>query len=777
MSLRTLPEPLLFLSPTGSYDRNGRVEPTISGGVRVVPGQYGAAWQVAEATTNYVRNPRCAHDTTGWVTGSNREITRRDDLPTGVPVGVRTGLRVRATSTISGGFTGAETAITYSDAGDYTGSMYVYVPSSYSSGDLIVQLVVSGSSRSSLVDMSIRDEWQRVVTPAFEDVAAAATGSIQIAHLSGTWNADDEFFISCAQVEPKAYATPYCDGALGAGHEWTGTAHNSESTRQASYIWYALDTLSADRGSALFRFLMPEVLGSTSNTGLYLQSVGQISGNQNNLTVMYRPQIDRLTLRTGSGYSTSELAGPKPEPGTLVSVYLEWTPETIGVDWGFGNGLQTRERGTTGGGGWLGNGIWVGGAHQSFVGNTRTESALVFDRPLTDRERESLMGHPRAWSWYELTAPGLVTNVPRPRGVFSIQAELWRADRYGNLLERVPTRHPIQGTITHNDNTTVKKSLQLQVNEPCAFEGYRDFLVPILALTDATGNETRRRMGHYIALENDSIYSPARTNGTTQAKGIEHLLELSTVEDGLNVEAGTDPGDAARDIALDGGFVDEQLQLPATGFLLPNDLYIEPGQTRLSAINELYNAAGWYAIWSDGRGILRTGPWQDISTAQPTVRYSTVEGTLRIVGDLRGKPDMTRLRNVVTVRNIAPESEPIWYTARIENPNHPLHPERFGITLADTVDDPEVDSVEQAKQRAESLLSAGASFYRRVTVQTVADLDADAHELIELEVPGIHASELCFSEGNRWWRQGWTIELRGARAITTHELNRVEQYR
>lgn len=43
-------KPTLLLSPDGSFDDNGRVEPTLTGGVLVVPGQYGNAWQLAEAT-------------------------------------------------------------------------------------------------------------------------------------------------------------------------------------------------------------------------------------------------------------------------------------------------------------------------------------------------------------------------------------------------------------------------------------------------------------------------------------------------------------------------------------------------------------------------------------------------------------------------------------------------------------------------------------------------------------------------------------------------------
>jgi len=43
-----------------------------------------------------------------------------------------------------------------------------------------------------------------------------------------------------AQLEKTSYPTAYCDGTLGTGYAWTGTAHNSESTRVDMDIWTTL---------------------------------------------------------------------------------------------------------------------------------------------------------------------------------------------------------------------------------------------------------------------------------------------------------------------------------------------------------------------------------------------------------------------------------------------------------------------------------------------------------------------------------------------------------
>lgn len=773
-----LPDPLLLLAPTGSRDRSGPVAPTIAGGVITEPGRYGPAWQVAEGTTNHIRNPRCAVDTATWATGSNRELTQQDDLPAGLPARVRTGLRVRATATLNGALTGALTQFTTGAEGDYIASMYVYVPGSYASGPLIVQFTVSGVARSVAIDMTRRDEWQRVVTPVHEDLGAGVVASIQIAHFSGTWNADDEFYISCVQVEPKTYPTPYCDGSLGAGFTWSGTAHNSASTRQASNIRYALDTLRDDQGSAAFRFLMPAELGSTSSTGLYLQSVGQISGGQTNLTVMYRPQIDRLTIRTGSGYNTNELVGPKPEPGTLVSVYLEWTPETIGVDWGFGNGLQTRARGTTGDDGWLGNGIWVGGAHPSFVGNTETEGAIVFDRPLTTDERDHLLGLNRAWTWDELTGQtGRISNVVQRGGLYAVAAELWRADRHGRRIDRIPTRHPVQGTITYNEDVDVKRKLSLEISDPQVLTPFRDFLIPVVTVADAAGNVTQRAKGLFQVTPPKTRLTPARFSGTIEGLDVTYLLRRYRFEDGYTVAAGTDKGAAAREVVLTAGFLPDRVHIPDTGIVFSDDYTFDPGSSAMEIATELLVGCNFYQPFADDEGMIRTGPTVDLQRAQPTSLMCTIRTAAQLVPPLDEDPDWNRLRNRITVRNLRPDQDPIYWTESVTNPDHPLYhdpadPDTFPMLLAgDPVDDPQLETVEQAKARARSLLADGASYYRKITVQTVIDLTAGAHDVVRVNVshPAVRYSA-------NWKRRAWTIRLQGATGIMTSELYRVDPW-
>jgi hypothetical protein len=60
------------------------------------------------------------------------------------------------------------------------------------------------------------------------DLINIASDSATIAYFDGV------------QAEKKSWPTAYCDGTLGTGYAWTGTAHNSTSTRVDMPVWTTL---------------------------------------------------------------------------------------------------------------------------------------------------------------------------------------------------------------------------------------------------------------------------------------------------------------------------------------------------------------------------------------------------------------------------------------------------------------------------------------------------------------------------------------------------------
>ncbi|MGI8406097.1 MAG: hypothetical protein ACR2OE_15285, partial [Thermomicrobiales bacterium] len=101
-----------------------------------------------------------------------------------------------------------------------------------------------------------------------------------------------------------------------------------------------------------------------------------------------------------------------------------------------------------------------------------------------------------------------VTNVLTGGGAYAVQTALWRSDRYGNRLERVPVSIPIQGTLDYNEDREVKRKLSLEVNSPNFFTPFNDFVIPEITITEATGNRRTRQWGHYTVTPPNTTLTP-----------------------------------------------------------------------------------------------------------------------------------------------------------------------------------------------------------------------------------------------------------------------------
>src|SRR5690606_7302296 len=95
----------------------------------------------------------------------------------------------------------------------------------------------------------------------------------------------------------------------------------------------------------------------------------------------------------------------------------------------------------------------------------------------------------------------------------------------------------------------------------------------------------------------------------------------------------------------------------------------------------------------------------------------------------------------------------------------------------DPIDDPQLPDGEEgrrlAQERAESILSNGASYYRVLRLETPIDHVLEPHSTVSLD---IRHDENTYYSGN-WRQRVWTIDLNGPNAIIQRELYRTEPWR
>lgn len=184
-----------------------------------------------EATTNLITNPSFEVDTSGWSTyGSNSTITR---ITSDKYVGDAC-LQIAVTpATASSGAVTSSISTTVSKT---------YIFSFWAKGnagsEAITASIVGSNSGATSTAYTLTTTWRRFFCiKTLNGSDTSCTIRVFTTNASAhTW------FIDAVQFEQKdntayqdTFPTSYCDGSLGAGHSWSGTAHASTSSRVAGF--------------------------------------------------------------------------------------------------------------------------------------------------------------------------------------------------------------------------------------------------------------------------------------------------------------------------------------------------------------------------------------------------------------------------------------------------------------------------------------------------------------------------------------------------------------
>jgi hypothetical protein len=251
---------------------------TTSGGVIWRPGKFYKAVQVAEPTTNLITNP-VVDDLTGWAafgSGSSLSLTTNNTAMFGLSYGSLDGGTSYA-------YSRAQTAVGVSASTTYTISAYVRAGDASDVGQnmLIGARNKTGSMSEQNTSFTLKGEWTRV-SGQFTTASDSAEVWAQIVIGNGS---DIQFEFDGVQVEQGSSATPLAYGDM-PGHSWSGTAHNSTSSRAAaSYTlddyandliqpqgtvmgWWVVGTVPSDSGSSAVIF---DAIGADNNNRIYLR--------------------------------------------------------------------------------------------------------------------------------------------------------------------------------------------------------------------------------------------------------------------------------------------------------------------------------------------------------------------------------------------------------------------------------------------------------------------------------------------------------------------------
>lgn len=199
------------------------------------PGKFGTkAAQMSAATANLLSNPSFETGITGWSAtgGATLDQTTADAY---------IGAYAMRITHVAASTSGAIATYTTATQSTYTASAYVrsYIDSDIGDNvSLLLRFTYTDASTSDVsVNHTLTDAWARIsVTATTNGAKTLSSVAVQLRDLLS--GAAHYSLVDAVQLEESAFATGYCDGSLGSGHAWTGTAHASTSTRTAAQMTY-----------------------------------------------------------------------------------------------------------------------------------------------------------------------------------------------------------------------------------------------------------------------------------------------------------------------------------------------------------------------------------------------------------------------------------------------------------------------------------------------------------------------------------------------------------
>lgn len=235
----------------------------------------------------------------------------------------------------------------------YAFSCYVYIPSNTTITVCSITAESGGTTFSNVqggtADLSIRDEWQRVVLTA--RVTASTGGTAAVLRIDP---ANAVVYSDCWQIEQGEYAST-----------WISTTNVGTNYRDNEYVYLSPIPTSigfSDKSFSVVAEVAPKwtanALMATANSGLNV-----INPNRGFISLDYN------AAETGFGYEAYNGYGLSMQPGSATSSLNIFTRDLVAR----GNGFWTSGNNPSN---WINN---TGYNYNTWVANTVTKVALTFD--------------------------------------------------------------------------------------------------------------------------------------------------------------------------------------------------------------------------------------------------------------------------------------------------------------------------------------------------------------------------------------------------------------
>jgi hypothetical protein len=363
----------------------------------------------------------------------------------------------------------------------------------------------------------------------------------------------------------------------------------------------------------------------------------------------------------------------------------------------------------------------------------------------------------------------ITVNQTRARnGVTHFSAELWLSNTDGAMLQNI-SETIVDGKVSANSANTIKTALNITSLDPDVVTPYASVVAPFAVQTDLEGNVDRQQLGLYITTPAKRSHRQAYSTGTIEGRGLEWILDNDAFGATYNLAAGVNYIQAVIDIISAKGL---RYSIPASALTLPLARTWGPDKSKLDIINDLLNGAGYYTLWADRFGVLKSRPYFELANATPTLELYSGEGSLVIdVVEQEGIYDS--VANQVIVYKENPSGTPIRVTRTNNDPSSPTSTVSLGRTITRVIKDSDIADVATAQATARMAIEQAASVTNKLRVTTLPVPARDLHEVYDLALYNADGKPVGFG---LWWCDAWDMGFTVKSAKMTHQLKRLEPY-
>jgi hypothetical protein len=356
------------------------------------------------------------------------------------------------------------------------------------------------------------------------------------------------------------------------------------------------------------------------------------------------------------------------------------------------------------------------------------------------------------------------------RGKTLIGAELWRTTLTGDPLENI-THIALSGKVTMNSNAELKGILSLKVQALGMVTPFVDTVSPFLLLTNAAGEVERHQMGVYVIPPSKQSHTFAGSSATLEGRDVTWLLANSGPNGLANYGAGDNVVNTVINICQSFGL---NVNIPASSKTFGKARTYHPDKSWLAICNDMLNGIGYYTLWADRFGTVKSRPYFEMASAEPSLELFSGEGSI-VIDTIEEEGTYEGLANRVVVYKANTTGAPLVSIRVNDDPTSQISTVTTGRVITRTITDSQLVDQEAADAMARRYLEESASYTNKRKVTTLPAPARDLHEVYDCAIYNKDDEVIAFG---KWWCDQWecNIGFQPVNATMVHHLKRLEPY-